>query len=73
MKVLPKILLTFAMVVGLSLAVFAQKDEQKVPRKQKPPVITPAPAKPAPKKEDKNKKSSIDILLVPKESLDVLA
>ena len=60
MKVLEKILLTFAMVIGLSLAVSAQKgDDQKKPPKTKPPVVTPPNKKP-PKNEDKPKKSAFD-------------
>ena len=63
MKMLQKILFTFAVVAGLSIAVFAQKDEQKKPPpKQTPPVITPAPAKPPPG-SNKPKKTSADIVI----------
>jgi hypothetical protein len=59
MKVLQKILLTFAMAVGLSLAVSAQKPDEpkKIPPKQPPPVIIPAQPKP-PKNDEKPKKPS---------------
>jgi len=49
MKGLHKLIFTFAMVIGLSLAVCAQKDDQKKPPKPPPPVITPKP------KPDENK------------------
>ena len=71
MRVLQKILFTLAMVVGLSVVGFAQKDDQKKVPKQAPPVITPAP-KPPPKKDDK-KKSSSELILAAKESLAELA
>lgn len=74
MKVLHKILFTFAMVVGLSLAVSAQKndDQKKPPPKGNPPVVTPGDKKP-PKNEDKPKKSSIGFVLASKETLDPTA
>lgn len=50
MKVIQKILLTFAMVLGLSFAAFAQKESPKPPPKEKPPVVTPQPKNPPPKK-----------------------
>ena len=54
MRILHKILITFAMVVGLSLAVSAQKDDQKkTPPKGTPPVVNPQPKPPPP---DPNKK-----------------
>ena len=74
MRVLQKILFSCVMVVGLSIAVFAQKDEpKKKPPKQDPPVINPAPQKPPPKKDDKQKKPSALIVLASKESLSNLA
>ena len=45
MKVLQKILFTFAMVIGLTFAVSAQKDDKKPP-KPPPPVVTPQPKPP---------------------------
>ena len=55
MRVIQKILLTFAMVVGLSLAVWAQKDNpKKAPPKGTPPVVTPQP-KPPPRETPKEK------------------
>ncbi len=54
MKVLQNILFTFAMVVGLSLGVSAQKDgDKKPPPKNPAPRIDPAPPKP-PKKPGGN-------------------
>ncbi len=55
MTVLQKILLTLAMVVGLSLGVSAQKNDPKKPPKPPPPVINPGDKKP-PKGDDKPKK-----------------
>jgi len=48
MKVVQKTLLTFLMVVGLSLAVSAQKDggPKKPQPKPSPPVVTPQPKPP---------------------------
>ncbi len=45
------------MVVGLSVAVFAQKEDDKKPKtppKSSPPVINPAPTKPQPTKPKKS-------------------
>ena len=53
MKVLQKILITFAMVIGLSLAAFAQKEDKKPPPKGTPPVVTPQPKPPDPNKPKK--------------------
>lgn len=51
MKVLQKLLFTFAIVVGLSIGIYAQKDDQKKPPpKGNPPVVTPQPKNPPPKK-----------------------
>ena len=57
MRVLKQILLTFAIVIGLSVAAFAQKDGPKKPPKD-PPVVTPGDKKPPkdpPKSNDGNK------------------
>lgn len=55
MKELQKILFAFAMVIGLSMAVAAQKeDPKKPPPKPPPPVIKPGEGKKP--KEDKPKK-----------------
>lgn len=59
MRVLKEILLVFALVFGLSLAVSAQKDDQRRPPKEKPPVVTPKEKPPKdnpPKGGDKPKK-----------------
>jgi hypothetical protein len=58
-----KILFTFALVVGLSVATFAQKDEKKPPPKPSPPVVNPQP-KPPPKDSDKPKKPSEAIAFI---------
>ncbi len=69
MKVLQKILFTCAVMIGLSIAVFAQKDDQKKPpKKDPPPVVTPG-NKPPPKKDDKPKKQMAEAILPSKESL----
>lgn len=47
MKVLQKILMTFAVLLGLAMAVSAQKGPKKPPPpKQDPPVVTPQPKNP---------------------------
>lgn len=59
MREIQKILLTFAIVFGLSLAISAQKeDPKKPPPKGTPPVVNPQPKpppreNPPPKKPDK--------------------
>ncbi|MEO6050451.1 MAG: hypothetical protein ABIP78_03870 [Pyrinomonadaceae bacterium] len=59
MKVLQKILFTFGMVVVLTFAVSAQKnDQKKPPPKGDPPVVTPQPKPPPPRENpppDSNK------------------
>ena len=50
MKVLQKILFTFAMVIGLTIAATAQNDPKKPPPKDPPPVINPQPKNPPPQK-----------------------
>ena len=63
MRVLQKILFTFAMVVGLSLAVSAQKDDpKKPPPKEKPPVVNPAPTKPPPDSNKPKKPASAFVI-----------
>lgn len=64
MRVLQRILFTFAMVVGLTLSVSAQKDPKKpTPPKQDPPVVTPQPKNP-PKENppDKPKKPAFAVV-----------
>lgn len=58
MKVLQKILFTFAMVIGLTFAVSAQKDDKKPP-KPPPPVVTPQP-KPPPDSNKPKKPSQVE-------------
>lgn len=55
MRVLQKILFTFALIAGLSFAVVAQKEDKKPP-KPPPPVINPGEGKKPPKNDDKPKK-----------------
>lgn len=55
MKTLRQLIFIFVAVTGLTLAVSAQKDEQKKPPKQPPPVVTPGKPKP-PKGEKPPKK-----------------
>jgi hypothetical protein len=58
MKILKHILVTFAIVVGLTLSVAAQKDDKNRPPKN-PPVVDPKPKPPRenpPKGDDRPKK-----------------
>lgn len=60
MRVLKQILFTLAVGIGLSLAVFAQKDDQKKPTPPKgdPPVVNPGqkpPRENPPPRNDPNK------------------
>ena len=73
MKGLQKALFTLAMVVGLSIAVSAQRQDnpKKPPPKDNPPVVTPN-VKP-PKGEEKPKKPRSAVLALPKEILSQLA
>jgi len=75
MKVLQKILFTFAMVIGLSFAVSAQKndDQKKPPPKQPPPVIKPSENKKPPKNDDKAKKSAVEIAVSFRKSSDIFS
>jgi hypothetical protein len=57
MKFLKHTLFLFGLMVGLSLAVFAQRDDQKKPPpKEKPPVVTPQPKNPPPKEDPRKPK-----------------
>lgn len=50
MKTLKQLILTFAVVIGLSMAVLAQKDDQKKPPpKEPPPTVNPPREKPPPR------------------------
>jgi hypothetical protein len=70
MKTLRQILFTIVAVIGLSMAVSAQKDDQKRPPKEKPPVIKPEPKNPPrenpPKGGDKPKKPGMSFFLATK-------
>ena len=46
MRVLEKTLIIIAMVIGLSVGAYAQKDGKKPPPKDPPPVVTPQPKDP---------------------------
>ena len=64
MKYVTQLIFTIAMVVGLSVAAFAQsKDPKKPPKKRKPPVIKPKPKGKKGKRKGKKgkKKSSIPL------------
>lgn len=64
MRDLQKILFTFAVVLGLSLSVLAQRsDQKKPPPKPPPPVINPGESKKPPKNEDKRKKPSTELIV----------
>ena len=65
MKALHKIILMMAMVIGLSIAAFAQKgdDPKKPPPKGNPPVVTPGDKRP-PKGEDKPKKPGTAVVII---------
>ena len=57
MKNLQKLLVTTAMVISLSLAVSAQKEEpKKPPPKGEAPVVVPKPKNPKPKETPKQDK-----------------
>ena len=66
MKLVRNILITAAMVIGLSVAAFAQKDGDKKPPPPKgtPPVITPSGPKPPPPKDTKPKKPGGEAVIV---------
>lgn len=76
MKTLRHLISAFVAVIGLSMAVSAQKDDQKKPPiKEPPPVINPGekpPREKPPKGEDKPKKPSIAFVFASeKTSIDV--
>ena len=55
MRSIQKFIFTLLMVAGLTLAVSAQKDDQKKPPpKGDPPVVTPQPKNPPPQKPPSN-------------------
>ncbi len=78
MKTLKQIVFTGAVVFGLSLAVFAQKqDPPKTPPKDPPPKINPSGPKPPPPKDPpkdgkKPKKPDNEFSLVWTEDLKVI-
>lgn len=65
MRVIQKILFTSAMVVGLSVAAFGQKDDKKpTPPKPQPPVVNPQPKNPPPKDNPKPIKPGMAMAMV---------
>ena len=75
MNTLKQLILTFAVVIGLSMAVLAQKDDQKKPPpKEPPPVVNPREKPPPrnPPREDKPKKPGMALSMsVRKETFDL--
>ena len=67
-KFLERSVMCLAMVFGLSIAAFAQKDgPKKPPPKDPPPVVTPQPKPPPqnpPRDDNKPKKPSAQIIFV---------
>jgi hypothetical protein len=80
MNSLKQILFTFAMVIGLSVGVMAQKDDQKrpPPKEGRPPKVNPRDEKPPPKntpREDKKPKKpgmAYVIVMEPKGNFDIV-
>lgn len=70
MKVLQKIIFTFAMVIGLTLGVSAQDDTKKPPPKDPPPVVTPQP-KPSPPDSNKPKKPNYSLAVWKNEASEI--
>ena len=57
MKFFQQKLFLLGLTVGLSMAVFGQReDPKKPPPKERPPVVTPQPKNPPPKEEPKKPK-----------------
>lgn len=75
MKTLRQLIFIFVAVTGLTLAVSAQKNDQKKPPKDPPPVINPGDKKPKerPPREDKPKKPGISYFIAEKQAdLDLI-
>lgn len=59
MKLLKQLFFTFAVIAGLSITGFSQKDgDKKPPPKEKPPVVTPQPKNPPPEQNKPKKPNS---------------
>jgi hypothetical protein len=73
MNTLKQILFTFAVVIGLSVAVSAQKnDPKKPPPKPPPPVVNPGGEKPPKPRDEKPKKPGMAYsFLQAKEKFDI--
>jgi hypothetical protein len=74
MNTFKQILFTFAVVIGLSIAVSAQKneDQKKPPPKPPPPVVNPGGQKPPKPREEKPKKPGMaSSFLQAKEKVDI--
>ena len=66
MNILKQLLLTIALVVGISITASAQSSDKKPPPKQNPPSVPVEPKKPKedkPKDNDKGKKPGIVLYL----------
>ncbi|MGB7208580.1 MAG: hypothetical protein WBD27_07965 [Pyrinomonadaceae bacterium] len=77
MNTLKQILFTFAVVIGLSIGILAQRndDQKKPPPKEPPPTVNPRGEKPPPRnppREEKPKKPGMAYSLVQaKEKFDI--
>jgi hypothetical protein len=74
MNTLKQILFTFAVVVGLSIGISAQKnnDQKKPPPKPPPPVVNPGGEKPPKPRDDKPKKPGMAYSFLPaKDNFDI--
>ena len=76
MKTLKQILFIFVMVVGLSGAALAQKDQKRPPKKEPAPKVNPREDKPPPKNSPREgnrpkKPGMAYVLVMPKENFDI--
>ena len=74
MKTLRYMIMTFALIAGLSAVSFGQKDDKKPPPKGTPPVINPQPKNPPPQKtpEPGRKKPNEAVAYWKKDTLDAI-
>jgi len=69
MKMLRQFIFTLVAVIGLSMAVSAQKDDpKKTPPKPPPPVITPGDKTKPPREDKKPKKPGMAFAILSKET-----
>lgn len=73
MKFIKNILIAMVMVVGLSVAAFAQKDDQKKPPPKDPPTVNPGtkPPRENPPKENPPKKPRFSFAVIVKENGEI--